>query len=43
MFFNFNITKIITMQKKLQICSATEITKIMNRILLIICDSLTKT
>ena len=30
------------MQEKLQICSATEIAKIINRILTVTCDNLTK-
>ena len=43
MSFNFDIIKVITVQKKLQIYSVTEITKIMNRILLIAQNNLTKT
>ena len=42
-FFNSDITKAATVQKKLQIHSVTEIAKIMNRILLIAHDNLTKT
>ena len=42
MFFSPDTTKAVTMQKKLQICSVIEIIKIMNRILLITCDNLTK-
>ena len=41
-FFSSDITKIAIAQEKLQICSAIEIAKIMNRILLIACDNLTK-
>ena len=40
--FNPDITKAVTAQKKLQIHSATKITKIMNRILSVIYDNLTK-
>ena len=43
MSFSPNITKTATAQKKLQVCSATEIIKIMNRILSVIYDNLTKT
>ena len=42
MFFNSDIIKTATVQKKLQICFVTEITKIMNRILLVAHDNLTK-
>ena len=42
MFFSSDITKIATAQKKLQICSVTEIARIMNRILLVAHDNLTK-
>ena len=42
MSFSSDITKIITAQKKLQICSVMKITKIMNRILSITYDNLTK-
>ena len=42
MFFNPDITKAATIQKKLQICSVTEIARIMNRILLVIHDNLIK-
>ena len=42
MFFNPDTTKAVTAQEKLQICSATKIARIMNRILLIACDNLTK-
>ena len=40
MSFNSNITKTATAQKKLQICSATEITRIIDKILLIAWDNL---
>ena len=43
MFFNPDITKAVTAQKKLQIHSVTEIIKTMNRILLITHDNLIKT
>ena len=43
MSFSSNITKAATVQEKLQIHSATEIAKIMNRILLVAHDNLTKT
>ena len=42
MFFSSDITKAITVQEKLQICSVMEIARIMNRILLVACDNLTK-
>ena len=42
MFFSLNITKAATMQKKLQICSVTEIAKIMNQILSVAHDNLIK-
>ena len=42
MFFNPDITKAVTAQKKLQIHFITEITKIMNRILSVIYDNLMK-
>ena len=38
MFFSPDITKTATIQKKFQIHSTTEIAKIINKILLIICD-----
>ena len=41
-FFNSDITKVTTVQKKFQIHSVTEIAKIMNRILLVAYDNLTK-
>ena len=43
MFFSSDIIKTATVQKKLQICSVTEIVRIMNRILLVAHDNLTKT
>ena len=43
MSFNSDITKAATVQEKLQICSATEIARTMNRIFLVACDNLTKT
>ena len=43
MSFNSDITKADTAQKKLQIYSITEIAKIMNRILSVAHDNLTKT
>ena len=42
MSFSSDITKTATVQKKLQICSVTEIAKIINRILLVAYDNLTK-
>ena len=42
MSFSPDITKAATAQEKLQICSATEIAKIMNRILSVACDNLIK-
>ena len=42
MSFSPDIIKVITAQKKLQIHSATEIAKIMNRILSVAYDNLTK-
>ena len=42
MFFNSDITKAVTIQKKLQICSAIKIIKIMNRILSVAHDNFTK-
>ena len=42
-FFSSDITKTATVQEKLQICSAIEITKTMNRILSVTHDNLTKT
>ena len=42
MSFNFDITKAVTVQKKLQIHSVTEIAKIMNKILSVTHDNLTK-
>ena len=42
MFFSSDITKAVTVQKRLQIHSATEIAKIMNKILSVACDNLTK-
>ena len=42
MFFSFDITKAVTVQEKLQICSVTEIAKIMNKILSVTCDNLIK-
>ena len=42
MFFSPDIIKIITVQEKLQICSAIEIVKIMNRILSVAHDNLIK-
>ena len=42
MFFSPDIIKAATVQKKLQICSATEIVRIMNRILSVAYDNLTK-
>ena len=42
MFFNFDITKTITAQKKLQIHSIIKIAKIKNRILSITYDNFTK-
>ena len=42
MFFNPDTTKAVTVQEKLQIHSATEITRIINRILLVAHDNLTK-
>ena len=42
MSFNSNITKTVTVQEKLQIHSVTEIARIMNRILLVAYDNLTK-
>ena len=42
MFFSPDTTKAATMQEKLQICSATEIARTMNRILLVAHDNLTK-
>ena len=42
MSFSSDTTKTATTQKKLQICSVTEIVKIMNRILSITHDNLTK-
>ena len=41
-FFSPNTTKTATVQKKLQICFVTEIAKIINRILLVTHDNLTK-
>ena len=43
MSFNSDITKADIAQKKLQICSATKIAKIMNRILSVAHDNFTKT
>ena len=43
MFFSSDIMKAATVQKKLQICSVTEITKIMNRILSVAHDNFIKT
>ena len=43
MFFNPDITKAATVQKKLQIHSVIEIARIMNRILSVAHDNLTKT
>ena len=42
MFFSLDITKAVTVQEKLQICSAMKIARTMNRILLVACDNLTK-
>ena len=42
MFFNLDITKADTVQEKLQIHSVMKIARIMNRILLIAHDNLTK-
>ena len=42
MFFNSDIIKTVIMQKKLQICSVSEIVRIMNKILLVACDNLIK-
>ena len=42
MFFNSDIIKAVTAQKKFQICSAIEIAKIMNRIFSVACDNLIK-
>ena len=43
MSFNPDITKAATVQEKLQIHSVMEIARIMNRILLVAYDNLTKT
>ena len=43
MSFSSDIIKVATVQKKLQIYSVMKIAKIINRILLITCDNLTKT
>ena len=43
MSFSSDITKAATMQKKLQICFVIEITKIINKILLIAYNNLIKT
>ena len=43
MSFSFDITKAVTVQKKLQIYSVIEIAKIINRILSVTHDNFTKT
>ena len=40
--FSPDIMKAAIVQEKLQVCSATEIAKIMNRILSVVCDNLTR-